>query len=242
MIEASATHSFIVGTEKIGGLVITRGAPSRSQSTQPPLAPSQATPALVDDGPVAGPSTIRKPPSKPPSSNGTNLSRVRRKGREMDTRGEVEGDGDVEEDVRQMNSETADLRDRTRASIANMTPGAKEIDLDLPPTNTINGKPLKSKVRQLKTQQGGKSAIVETPTKGGREGMMPVMEQETPQIAKNRLMRGEQKVPSSLGIGVSSNGQQGGLTRRRSSFSSRGKRSSSSYESTGIISQFQAIC
>ena len=138
--------------------------------------------------------------------------------------------------MRQMNSEADDLRDRTRASLANMTPGAKEVDLELPPTNAVNGKPLKSKVRQSKTQQGGRTGITDTPTRAGREGTMPVMEQETPQIAKNRLMRGEQKAPSSLGVSDSSNSRQGGLTRRRSSFGSRGKRSSSSYESTGIIS------
>lgn len=51
------------------------------------------------------------------------------------------------EAVRQMNL------DWTRASIANMTPAAMEVDPKLPPTATTNGKPLKSKVRQLKVEE-----------------------------------------------------------------------------------------
>ena len=153
----------------------------------------------------------------------------------------MDGDGEVEEAVRQMNSEADNLRDRTRASIANMTPAAMEVDLDLPPTVT-NGKPAKAKTRQLKTQQGGRAGAPDTPTRGGREGTMPVMEQETPKITKNRVMRGEQKIPSSLGAGDPANGgRPQNLTRRRSSFSSRGKRSSSSYESTGIISKYNHL-
>lgn len=159
----------------------------------------------------------------------------------MDARGEIEGDGEVEEAVRQMNSEAGDLRDRTRASVANMTPAAMEVDLDFPPTATINRKPVSKKTRQLKPQQGGKTGSHDTPTRGHQEGTMPVMDQDTPQIAKNRLMRGETKIASSLGVGDAPTDRPGSLTRRRSSFSSRGKRSSSSYESTGIISESRCL-
>jgi kinetochore protein Mis13/DSN1 len=62
-----------------------------------------------------------------------------------------------------------------------------------------------------------------------RDGWEPVKERETPQIEKNKMLRWE---------GVGSGRSPGGVGRRKSSMGGRGKRISSSFETTGVISEF----
>ncbi|EJD07140.1 uncharacterized protein FOMMEDRAFT_165737 [Fomitiporia mediterranea MF3/22] len=233
--------------EKIGNLVITRKVPSTSQSRdvsqEPQRPPSRATPSGTNGlPPVAGPSKSRSS-SKPPSTSsaGMTFARVRKKGKERDVLAGNVAEHEVEEDVRQMNSEADDLRDRSRASIASMTPAAMSIELEFPPSKS--GAVGKSRVRHLREQAGAvptadSTSELSTPSRTGRDGVMPIADQETPQIAKNRLFRGESKPrpePSTSSGGGSANGEPPRLARRRSSLSLRGKRSSSAFESTGII-------
>ncbi|THH04006.1 hypothetical protein EW145_g5840 [Phellinidium pouzarii] len=248
------------GGENMGGLVITRGPLMLSQNMQRP--PSRNMLSETDRATVAGPSTSGPPSrasSRPPSSTATNdsaLARARKKGKERDV--SVEGAGgerEVEEDVRQMNSEADGLRDRSRASMASMTPAAMSIDFTFPSSKPPNPGAGKSRVRQLQEQAGTASArggdpFGTPPSRPMRDTMMPIAERETPQIAKNKLLRGEppQKASSSSSSSLSvdpnrpsresgPSGDSSGHSRRRSSMSMRGKRISSTFESTGIITR-----
>ncbi|KAI5119965.1 hypothetical protein M0805_004345 [Coniferiporia weirii] len=220
------------GQEKIGGLLITRGPPARSQSSQDTERPqSRNAPSETEQSANAGPSTLKPPSrasSRPPSSTttaGPAFSRVRKKGKERDISADrVGGEREVEEDVRQMNTEADGLRDRSRASMASMSSAALNVDFTFPPDKPPNPGPTKTRVRQLQEQAGVASASngdgFGTPSRPARDTMLPITERETPQIVKNKLFR------ESLGH-----------SRRRSSMGMRGKRISSTYESTGIITR-----
>ncbi|KAH8112630.1 Mis12-Mtw1 protein family-domain-containing protein [Phellopilus nigrolimitatus] len=246
------------GEEKIGGLVIKRGPPTRpqpSQDTQPPL--SRASPFETERSTNAGPSASKPPskvsskPSTTKSTAGPAFARIRKKGKDRDVSAEGGGEREVEEDVRQMNTEADDLRDRSRASMASMTPAALRVDFQFPPSNPPNPSAGKSRVRQLQEQAGAApvngGAFGTPPPQTARDTMMPIVEQETPQIKKNKLFRGESmqrpapidfgKPPSNVSGSGPSSEESSGHSRRRSSLSMRGKRSSSSFESTGIITR-----
>ncbi|KAL5526291.1 hypothetical protein ACEPAF_8014 [Sanghuangporus sanghuang] len=240
-------QNFANRVEKKGNFIITRkpSVPQSSQDTsrEPQRPLSRATHSGTEGTSSAtstGPSTS-KPRSKPPSVASTTdpaFARVRKKGKGRDVPAGTTGDHEVEEDVRQMNSEADNLRDRSRASIANMTPAAMTVELEFPPPKSSAPNGGKSRVQQLKGQfePGG-------PSQTDREGTIPIAEQETPQIVRNRLFRGESRPPSESSSGQSrTTGSSGppsssgpGSSRRRSSFSMRGKRVSSTFESTGII-------
>ncbi len=100
---------------------------------------------------------------------------------------------EVDEDVRQMQSETDTLRQRSQAAASSMN-----TDVEFPARTPR--KPNSSSRRNIDTTE-------------------PIALQETPQIEKNKAMRGESG------------------HRRRSSVS-RGKRVSSSYEATGVICEW----
>lgn len=72
----------------------------------------------------------------------------------------------------------------------------------------------------------GKAKITDT--------SVPLPQEETPQIERNKLLRGG--AMAALGNGRSEKTTGGGGHRRKSSINSRGKRISSSFETTGIIS------
>ncbi|KAL5525497.1 hypothetical protein ACEPAG_6833 [Sanghuangporus baumii] len=234
--------------EKKGNFIITRKPsvpPQSSQDTsrEPQRPPSRATHSGTEgtsSATATGPSTS-KPRSKPPSAASTTdpaFARVRKKGKGRDVPVGTTGDNEVEEDVRQMNSEADDLRDRSRASIANMTPAAMTVELEFPPPKSSAPNGGKSRVRQLKGQFEPEGS-----SQTDREGTIPIAEQETPQIVRNRLFRGESRYPPESGSGQSRttgtsdppSSSGSGSSRRRSSFSMRGKRVSSTFESTGII-------
>ena len=102
-------------------------------------------------------------------------------------------DPEVDEDVRQMQSETDTLRRKSQA--AEQAAGSLNGDVQFPPRTP---------------RAPGSSSRRDVDT------VAPLAQQETPQIEKNKIMRGE-------------------TGHRRRSSVSRGKRASSSYETTGII-------
>lgn len=217
----------------------------------------------------AGPSRAKSQPAsttslKPNSSLGRATVRLRAdaKGKErkiplLNGTGDDEG---AEEEVRRMNSEANVLREQSRALAASVPSGALQVDFKFPPPP---GTTVKSRVRQLQGKSGAGrrnlGGLGTPPMKSaGRDSMQPVIEQETPQIAKNKLLRGEHPsmklsaVPSqsvepemTAGSRIASGSDLGttaaGHSRRRSSISMRGKRVSTSFETTGVISAFQSI-
>lgn len=139
----------------------------------------------------------------------------------------------MEEDVRMMNSEADNLRDRSRSSIANMAPDAMNVDFP------IGSKEPSSKAGKPQQRQASASRSVvpvTPPSRSQQDRMMPIAEEETPQIDKNREFRGQltRKASSSS---ISENGELTGSARRRSSMGMRGKRASSTFD-TGIISEW----
>ena len=241
--------------EKLGGLVIVRG-PQRQPSSQSDSQPSSSRVGPIhqssDQASTSNPpssSTQHVPPptrqTKPNSS--VPPGRARKKGKEREITDAPNGaaEPDVDEDVRRMNSEADDLRDRSRASLASMTPAAQRVQLEIPTPSTNLGK---SRIRQLQVQdKPGKSGPLGTPPpkSAPKDIMLPLPERDTPQIVKNRLMRGEsgsKRGPSNLSAaGSAVNGTSGpddstSSTRRRSSLG-RGKRVSANFD-TGIISEF----
>ena len=104
---------------------------------------------------------------------------------------------EVDEDVRQMQSETDTLRRRSQAA-AEQAAGSLGADVQFPPRTPRP--PNSSSRRNVDTTE-------------------PIAQRETPQIEKNKMMRGE-------------------TGHRRRSSVSRGKRVSSSYEATGVICEW----
>ena len=195
---------------------------------------------------MGGPSTSQKPPSrsKPPSSSRSHdpaFNRVRKKGKEKDISGEgAVGEQEVEEDVRMMNSEADDLRDRSRASIANMAPDAMNVDFPIRPSaSKPPSKGGKSRAQQPPPQRQGSTSRGEPPetprSRSAQDRMMPIQEEETPQIDKNREFRGQLSRRASSSS-ISDSGELTGSARRRNSMGMRGKRASSTFD-TGIISE-----
>ena len=100
-------------------------------------------------------------------------------------------DGDTDEDVRIMTSEADDLRRQSRAHVETRDTALADIS-------------------QTRSKPRSTSHMDST---------LPLEPRETPQIEKNRQLRGE------------------GGHRRRSSVNMRGKRASTNFENTGVISE-----
>lgn len=148
----------------------------------------------------------------------------------------VVGEQEMEEDVRIMNSEADDLRDRSRASIANMAPDAMNVDFLIRPSKPPNKG---GNLRSLQSQRQGSVSRDDPPqtpsSRSLQDTMMPIQEEETPQIDKNREFRGQLSRRASSSS-ISDSGELTGSARRRSSMGMRGKRASSTFD-TGIISE-----
>lgn len=112
---------------------------------------------------------------------------------------------EVEEDVRQMDTETEDLRRRSRAHSSGLASSPLKPEFKFPPSSS--SKPSKP------------SRQAPQPKRVDMLKPLPTLAQDSPHIEKNRQLRGEAPNHS----------------RRRSSISSRGKRISSSYQTTGVI-------
>ncbi|KAI6017935.1 Mis12-Mtw1 protein family-domain-containing protein [Pisolithus microcarpus] len=204
-----STKRKLIGEAQPGGLVIVR-APA---SSQPVLATVSRLP----------------PPSHPPSSSqplpsSTNAiqhpnkklkldssSRAPTGAKQRDVIATIREEPELDEDIRQMEHETDDLRRRSRAK------ESTNESLQFPPS----------------TSSAQRHHTADT--------IQPLPECETPQIIRNKLMRegpplsnrheSEQSIPHSPRT------PQAQQTPRRTSMSMRGKRISTSFENTGVISQ-----
>ncbi|KAI0671351.1 Mis12-Mtw1 protein family-domain-containing protein [Trametes maxima] len=180
------------GEEQPGGLVIVR-APALANHAlriEPLPAESRALSRQPSVQPQASQST--KPPAKKLRADGS--SRTVGKAKERDVYATTRTDPEVDEDVRQMQSETDTLKRRSQA--VGQATGSVPRDFEFP-------------ARSSRTPGSSYRHDVDT--------VMPIAQQETPQIEKNKIMRGE-------------------TGHRRRSSVSRGKRISSSFETTGVIS------
>ncbi|KAI0696953.1 Mis12-Mtw1 protein family-domain-containing protein [Cytidiella melzeri] len=198
----------IVGEEQPGGLVIVRAPSTRSPSEDthtihiPPRASPLPSSSLADGA-------TSQPPSKKPRSD-VQDSQPKPKERDKPPNSHnglpaFDDDAQQSEDVRQMQSETETLRRRSRP-LETINPAFQF------PRPNANGT---SNAHKPPSQPQQRGRI--------REMSQPLPLQETPEIRKNKLMRGE------LVVGK-------GRTRRKSSLS-RGKRISSTFENTGVIAR-----
>ena len=189
-----------MGEEQPGGLVIVR-APSTRPPSHPPPSRSETQPQQRPPPRSASVQPTQLHPhnanaSKPPSKKfragsvdtATQQHRTA-KGKEREPLPGSRTEPEMDEEVRQMQSETDNLRQKPRVANGAINP-AFQFPLE-PSTPEDNFR--------------------------GRTILQPIPESETPQILKNKIMRGEAH------------------PRRRSSLT-RGKRASSSYENTGVIS------
>lgn len=189
-----------MGEEQPGGLVIVRAPSTRPPSNPPPsLSETQA-----HQRPPSRSASVQPPQQHPPNANAakppskkfradttdTTAQRTTR-GREREPPPGLRSEPEMDEDVRQMQSETNNLRHQ-KSRVAN---GAINPAFQFPtePTTPEND----HRIRPV---------------------MEPIAASETPQILRNKIMRGEAPHP-----------------RRKSSIS-RGKRASASFENTGVIS------
>ncbi|RPD59709.1 hypothetical protein L227DRAFT_586562 [Lentinus tigrinus ALCF2SS1-6] len=175
------------GEEQPGGLVIVRApAPTNRSLHIEPVPESRAS--SVQPQTLLQPS---KPPSKKLRAEGS--SRAVGKAKERDVYAATRAEPEVDEDVRQMQSEADTLRRRSQAAEQAANSNA---NLEFPARTPR--KPNSTSRRNIDMTE-------------------PIAQAETPQIEKNKMMRGE-------------------TGHRRRSSVSRGKRVSSSYEATGVIS------
>lgn len=194
------------GEEQPGGLVIVRAPSAPPWTTQQnghtETAPSQSLPPRASSRPPSSqrqnphPPDHSKQPSKKFKADGsTTTARQLSKGKDRELQPSTRAEPEVDEDVRQMQSEADILRRKSQA--AEHSVGTLNEGFEFPPP-----RPSRQQTPRV------------------REASLPILQQETPQIERNRFMRGE---PSS--------------SHRRKRSLSRGKRFSSSFENTGIISQ-----
>lgn len=179
------------GEEQPGGLVIVRapGPTSRSLHIEPVPAETRAGSAQPQQ---LLPSS--KPAAKKLRAEGS--SRAVGKAKEREVYAATRAEPEVDKDVRQMQLETDTLRRRSQA--AEQAANSLNTDIEFPPRTP------------------------RPPNSGSRRNIditEPIAAQETPQIEKNKMMRGE-------------------TGHRRRSSVSRGKRVSSSYETTGVICEW----
>ncbi|KAH9847254.1 Mis12-Mtw1 protein family-domain-containing protein [Lenzites betulinus] len=179
------------GEEQPGGLVIVRapGPANRTLHIEP--VPTESRAPSRQPSVQSQPQHSTKPPSKKMRADGP--SRAVGKAKERDVYAATRADPEVDEDVRQMQSEADTLRRRSQA--AEQVAAAVSADFDFP-------------ARTLRPPTTSRRNI---------DTVVPIADQETPKIEKNKIMRGD-------------------TGHRRKSSVSRGKRISSSFETTGVIS------
>lgn len=229
--------------------MITLGAPPRPPSSQEPRKPASSSQPQQPARPTSSQSSFRfnttPSTSSQPSRNQTNghpvqsiqTGRSKAKGKEREiTAFGVDNDTDVEEDVRQMNVEADDLRRQSHSRKASLSSNNLSADLHLSyPPGTAN-----------RSQQQPSSALRGKPSAKSyqRDIVEAIPERETPQIHKNKVLRGERLPPKQ----VHATGSNSAMRlppptyrdpetpgRRRISLGMRGKRSSACFDS-GVIS------
>ncbi|KAF9232961.1 Mis12-Mtw1 protein family-domain-containing protein [Melanogaster broomeanus] len=197
--------------EQPGGLIIVRAPPSRplspqNHSSSQPLtittSRSSSRPPSSHSQPLPSTSTsTASGPSKPASKKfKADASRAPTSAKSRDVLATMREEPELDEDIRQMESETDHLRSRSRAKEA-VNPS-----FQFPPSSSTPAK------RHIP------------------DSLQPLHDSETPQIERNKHMRDGQPLPRTPQTHTPSHS-------RRSSMSMRGKRISTSFENTGVISQ-----
>ncbi|CDO71813.1 hypothetical protein BN946_scf184939.g37 [Trametes cinnabarina] len=181
------------GEEQPGGLVIVRAQAPANRTFQIEPVPSESRAQSRQPSVQPPASQSSKPPFKKLRVDGS--SRAVGKAKYRDITASTRAEPEVEEDVRQMQSESDTLRRRSQAA-EQVASGAAAGGFQFPPRTS---------------RPPGSTSRHDIDT------IMPIAQQETPQIEKNKIMRGD-------------------TGHRRRSSVSRGKRISSSYETTGVIS------
>jgi len=215
--------------EQPGGLRIVRAAPrltSEPPSPQPPPPPrppssqSQRPPSSAEAGPSRQPLKKFRAGSQPPISRTKSNSRTYERGVTPSTPEDLE----IEKDVRAMEDEADHLRRNSRAH----TTVDPSVRLSINPAFQFPPRP-----PDAETPRKAKSKFTEISV------LLP--SEETPQIERNKLLREGAMAAIAAERDrkpVKTNGTAGGGHRRKSSINSRGKRISSSFAATGVISQF----
>ncbi|KIJ60374.1 hypothetical protein HYDPIDRAFT_117290 [Hydnomerulius pinastri MD-312] len=211
-VKPGASKRKHIGEEQPGGLIIVRAPAPRSLSPQTHFS-SQPLTTTTSRPPSRPPSSLSQPlpststsivpgPSKPPSKKfKADSSRAPTSAKPRDVLATTREEPELDEDIRQMESETDHLRSRSRAK-ETVNPA-----FQFPPPSTTPSK------RRIP------------------DALQPLPESETPQIERNKLLREGQPVPKAP------TQTQTPQHSRRSSMSMRGKRISTSFENTGVISQ-----
>ncbi|KAF7981281.1 hypothetical protein HWV62_34185 [Athelia sp. TMB] len=214
------------GVEDIGGLRIVRAS-----SARPPPPPSQDSSRPSQSQPV-----LARQPSQPPQSRQTSQPPPSKKFRASTAPPVTADDDNLDEDVRQMQSETDGLRSQSSSSLvagSGLNPAFNFPPR--PPSSQSSSKP-KANAQTKKprrTRDAHIDSVLEVPEVG-----------DTPQMERNKAMRNGH--PSMLQQVVEGHSRGGGMEgqssgkrgheRRKSSISNRGKRISSLFEG-GIASQ-----
>ena len=196
-------RAIVNGEEQPGGLVIVRApAPTKSSLHIEPVPAESRAPSRQPSTQPQSQSQPQSQPSRPAAKKLRADGSVRAVGKAKDREvyAATRADPEVDEDVRQMQSETDTLRRKSQA--AEQAAASLNGDVQFPP-------------RTPRAPGSGPSSRRDVDT------VAPLAQQETPQIEKNKIMRGE-------------------TGHRRRSSVSRGKRATSSYESTGVICEWHA--
>ncbi|KAG1821579.1 Mis12-Mtw1 protein family-domain-containing protein [Suillus subaureus] len=198
-----------IGEEQPGGLVIVRAPISRpttpqnnypssqpsTTTTRPPSRPPSSLSQPIPSSSIAGPS---KPPAKRFKADS---SRAPTGVKPRDVPSSTREEPELDEDIRQMESETVHLRQRSRAK------DAIDSSFKFPPSTPKH-----------------------TSQRYPSDALRPLPDSETPQIERNKLLREGVSLPLRTP-------QRTPQHSRRTSMSARGKRISTSFENTGVITQ-----
>ncbi|KAG1804902.1 Mis12-Mtw1 protein family-domain-containing protein [Suillus plorans] len=198
-----------IGEEQPGGLVIVRAPISRPttpqnnhSSSQPSTTTTQAPSRLPLSLSQPIPSSSIAGPSKPPAKRfKADSSRAPTSVKPRDVPSSTREEPELDEDIRQMESETVHLRQRSRAK------DAIDSSFKFPPSTPKH-----------------------TSQRYPSDALHPLPDSETPQIERNKLLREGVSLPPRTP-------QRTPQHSRRTSMSARGKRISTSFENTGVITQ-----
>ncbi|KAF8972269.1 hypothetical protein BDZ97DRAFT_1752852 [Flammula alnicola] len=214
-----------------GGLLIVRAPESQPSHSQPTTSnhTDSYPPRFLSQPVVSEAAGILKPPSKKFRADSETSSRPRGNSKSKSAARDrvaysvAYDDSEVEKDVRAMEDETDHLRRNSRAhTTINASLLAGESSVHFPPRS---GPPDTSRSK-------GKSKVTEIST------ILP--ESETPQIERNKQLRqaAMDAITGGRGRTTEPHGNDSVRShRRKSSVNGRGKRTSTAFETTGVITQ-----
>ncbi|KAG2060752.1 hypothetical protein BDR06DRAFT_1048284 [Suillus hirtellus] len=209
LVQAAKRPKVYIGEEQPGGLVIVRAPISRPttpqnnhSSSQPSTTTTQAPSRLPSSLSQPIPSSSIAGPSKPPAKRfKADSLRAPTSAKPRDVPSSTREEPELDEDIRQMESETVHLRQRSRAK------DAIDSSFKFPPSTPKH-----------------------TSQRYPSDALHPLPDSETPQIERNKLLREGASLPPRTPQRTPSHS-------RRTSMSARGKRISTSFENTGVITQ-----